>query len=196
MSRMAFRSRPRPAFGDGERRPVEGGRDDVGQGVQRYFGERALLHGEGQALPQFFRAGLPVDPVHLGMAEHRRPVAEQQAHPARHRHGLEVGLRSVHQRLERGTRIGAFALDLLRDRARLALDNGAEQVRLVGEVMIERAARDLGRRDDLRRAGLRIALLDEQLAGDRDQRRPRGFGALLVGAPDRFLLHTYSLYVN
>ena len=78
----------------------------------------------------------------------------------------------------------------------LRLDDRPEQRLLVGEMVVERAARYAGRRDDVGCAGLSIALFGEKPARRGDQIAARGLGALAVGASCDILLHTYSLYVN
>ena len=65
-------------------------------------------------------------------------------------------------------------------------EHGDEQSALVGEVVVERATgADGGECDDLLRAGVVVAALDEELAGGGDERVAGGFGALGDGGRGR-----------
>ena len=75
-------------------------------------------------------------------------------------------------------------------------DHRAKQRHLVFEMVIERTARDIGGRNDLRCRRFGIALLDEKLAPGGNQGIAHALAAVGIAASFFFHLHTYSLYVN
>ena len=101
---------------------------------------------------------------------------------------------SVGARGHRGARraLGHLGLDLLEDRR--------EQLALVGELVVERAARDAGRAHDLLGADAGVAALGEQRPGGGHERGAGGLGSL--GVLVSLDIHTvcihyaYSLYAT
>ena len=74
-------------------------------------------------------------------------------------------------------------LDLGGNGLGLGADHGGKQGLLVGKVMVQRAPRHPGRRDDVRRACGRISDSHEQIAPRLNQRSAHGIAALALGAP-------------
>src|SRR6185312_14642438 len=138
---------------------------------------------------------LRVDFAPLGPAEHRRRVEVRYADDGRVLAGVEE---RAHASRERFPRVGA-ARGPRDDRAEhlvceLSMD-GAEEVSLVAEVVVERAARHVGRAHDLLRADVGVAARGEQLPRDAQQLGARG-GSLLLPLHTICMLGTYSLYVS
>ncbi len=82
-----------------------------------------------------------IDFPHLVDAENCRPIDEQDPPPTLVGHGREEGLPARSDCLDRVVERVCSSLDLCRHHRLLALDNCAEQIRLVCEVVIERTAR-------------------------------------------------------
>ena len=141
----------RAAF-DRQRRAVEGGGHKRGQRIERKSPDLARLASPRRALRA--ACGCRGDRRFRPSArppQHGRPVEQKKPRAAGFAHGVKIGVAAGDQRLARPTGVGRGALDLGGDRRRLLLDHGLEQRLLVGEVVVERAARHAGSRDDVRR---------------------------------------------
>ena len=133
----------------------------------------------GPALPAQHRRGIEQDdPVHLGFGARIEPGARAEPH-----HRDRVGILRLRGR--RGDPHRHLRLDRLED--------SGEQLGLVGEVVIQRAAGQPGRPNDLFGADIGEAARGEQ--------RPRGGhqgvarGGRPLGLGTRFVFHTGCMYV-
>ena len=152
----------------------------TGRGAQH-----AAVHGvlEGEAdQPE---AVALVDLAPLLPAQHGRGVEQGDAHDGRVGAGVEEGAHAGHHQLPRVVDAADAGADVGDQRLLELLVDGAEEVALVGEVVVERAAGDAGPGHDLLGADARVAALGEQLAAGAQQR--------VAGASSP---ETYSLYAT
>ena len=118
--------------------------------------------------------------------------ASSQPSGADAQHGERIAWRSRSHRGPGGA-LGHLGLDLLEDRG--------EQLALVGELVVERAARDAGRAHDLLGADARVTRARRKSDGRRPERRAGGLGrALRAWCRLTFILsvlyYAYSLYAT
>src|SRR4051794_33162171 len=113
---------------------------------------------------------------------------------------VEPGAHRGREGLERARRLGDDLLAEACDHLLLeVLQDGAEQVALVGELVVERPPCDTGASDDLLGADAGVAALAEQLAPCLHQCGTCGLGPLDLGSLDIHAVcmkDAYSLYVN
>jgi hypothetical protein len=122
---------------DGDRGPVVGRGKQIRRGVERKPAHDASVDCRLAALAQRATAMRRVDRLPVLAPQHGRRLDQQQARSPVLLHGCEVGLAPGGQGLK-GRQAGRRGLlDLVGDRARLRLDDGAEQGLLVGEGVVQ-----------------------------------------------------------
>ena len=133
---------------------------------------------------------LRVDLAPLGPAEYGRRVEVRDADHGRVLAGVEERAHASRERLPRVGAAGGPRGDLLQQIAgELAVD-GAEEVALVLEVVVERAAGHVRGAHDLLRPDVGVAARGEQLARDAQQLGARRGGLLLPWHTVCMLGHT------
>ncbi len=156
-----------------QRRMIERRRYDLCQRVQN----RSVQTGRGgQSGPQRRRSGRSVYLGHHVRPQNRRSVAQQQLSPPGHRHRREPCVTPLPKRIRPFRNFP----QPLGQRLRLGTDDRPEQIGLVREVVIQRAARHPSCRRDLGRAGFRIALGQKQPVCSPDQTRAHCLTALVL----------------
>ena len=173
--------------GDVEGCLVGGREQEVGHDFEGLFRERAVSDGQLEHDLDSAEAVARFDGAPLLPAEDGGAVDEEDALDLGGQGCVEEPEEPVAEHVER------WCLDDLSagggDEVLLyCFEHGDEQGSLVGEVVVERATgADGGQRDDLLRAGVVVAALDEELAGGGDERVAGGFGALGDGGRGRLV---------
>lgn len=181
------------AIGDRQGGAIEGGGEKVRERRERHACEMTGRRCGGQSIGEGAAGMGGVDRRGFGGSEHDWRLDQQQPGAAGKRHRIEIGAGTGEERVDWAGIAVAGTLDRRGDSAMFGGDDGAEQSRLVGEVMVERAARHADGLGESDGAGCGVAFVDKAAPRRREQCGCRGVGAIPVGAP---LLHTYSLYVN
>src|ERR671924_1085941 len=136
-----------------------------------------------------------VDLAPLLPAEHDRGVEQRDAHEGRIGAGVEEGADTGHEQLPRIVNAGDLIADRCHEISLELLVHSAEEILLVREVVVERAACDARARHDLLRPDPGVAAFGEQLAR-RSGQLGAGPRSLLRPRHTACMLRTYSLYVS
>jgi len=167
----------------------------MGERPDGLLGDRAGLDRRLQGRLDQAEAVLGGDLPPAVPAEHRGPVEQDDPLRLRLRGRLQEHLRTGPHRIERrgGPRVERAGGDPLRELDLDPLVDGLEKVALAAEMVVERAAGDAGRADDLLGADGGVAALGEERSRRFDQRIARRLRALGLGSFD---IHTVCMYLT